>query len=164
MSDPIESLGPPAKMPDEELPPGCSIGRAAAEEEYAKILAAFDVESKTDADKENVIEAIMRGRVILDSAGETLTYTLAVPIELKNHELIRELAFHEPTTDDLEYINKGQRVSIDTEGKEGHIDLSESYLKQARLLDRICKLPIGVAGRIKRRDALVIKSLCDFFG
>lgn len=148
----------------EDLPPDCTIGRTAAEEEYAKILAAFDVESKTEGDKENVIEAIMRGRVILDSSGETLTYTLAVPIELKNHELIRELSFHEPTSDDLEYINKGQKVSVDMEGKEGSMDLSEAYLKQSRMLDRICKLPLGVAGRIKRRDALVIKSLCDFFG
>jgi hypothetical protein len=152
----------PAAQPAEKDP---VVIRAAAEAEYARILGCFDVEKKTDTDAETIIRAIMAGRIILDEGKEELTYKLARPIELMNNSgIIEQIVFHEPTNTELEYINRGTKVQMNVEGeKMANMDMGDTFMKTTRFLTKVCNLPLGVAGRLKARDASVVKAICDFF-
>lgn len=140
------------------------IARDVAEKELESMIELFDGTVGSDEDKNNLIGAIMDGRITVNTADETIKYTFAVPVKLKNDDLVTEAVFHEPTSGDLEYINKGQKVVVSTTGGTATMDMSDIYVKTSRMLTRIAKLSLGVSDLIKRRDMAVLNSICNFFG
>ena len=79
--------------------------------------------------------------------------------------MLDQLVFHEPTNAELEYINRGTKVQMNVEGeKMANMDMGDTFMKTARFLSKVCDIPLGLTGRLKARDAAVVKVICDFFG
>lgn len=139
------------------------ISREVAEQELERAIDIFDGDIKSDDDRNNIIAAVMAGRVNIDEAKGTLEYTFAVPLEQKSGDSVKSVTLREPDSADLEYINKGQRVTVSADGT-ATMDLSDLYVKTTRMLTRMSGLPVALCDRIKRRDMAVLNSLCNFFG
>lgn len=140
------------------------MSKEVAEQELDRILEFFDSEIEKP-DRDNIVPAIMDGRISLDEKSQELCYRLARPIQKENSgEPIEEIRLHEPDSVELEYINKGQKLSVDSESRIGSMDLSDMYTKTIRMVVKLGGIPLGLANRLKRRDINVLKSLASFFG
>ena len=121
----------------------------AALEEYKRIIKIFGAsESSFDvAERERIILAIKDGRIIVNE-DETIDVVLKTPIKMEN-TTIPEIKLQEPTTTDLEKIDK--------------IDRTQGVLADKKLIEIMTKQPIGVIGHIKSRDFALINQLIKLF-
>lgn len=155
-------------MSDQQNPPAAptpAVAQEAAELEYGRILSAFDVEQKSDADRKTMLAAIVAGRVTFDDGSEELTYRLARPVQYKSGTgSLDQIVFREPTSKELEVINRGTKVAMNVEGeKMAMMDMGDTFAKTILFLTKICGVELGLAWRLKARDMAVIKVICDFF-
>ena len=140
------------------------IARDAAESIYFSICEYFDGEAASDTDKDNIIGAIMQGRIDLDEAKGELKYTLLSPIVSDDGKpLLETVTLHEPTMSDVEYINKGFHINGKDSGDYA-VDMSEVYSKICRMVIKLDGVATGIAERIKKRDITYLNSLSCFFG
>ena len=137
------------------------ISREAAEKELEVIQEIFDV-VYDEADKEKIIPAIMAGSFTADEAAETVTYTLIKPIEQKNSDSRNTITFKTPSVSDMEYINKGFTIKVDKD-QATIMDMGQMMERTVRAVIKLSGWPLGLCGRISRKDMRVFSGLFNFF-
>lgn len=133
----------------------------AAIKELEVIQDIFDV-VYDEGDKEKILPAIMAGRFLPDSATETVIYNLQKPIEQKNGENRNEITFRTPSVSDIEYINKGFTIKVNS-NNETIMDMGQMQARTSRAVIKLSGWPIGIVDRISRKDMRVLSGLFNFF-
>ena len=128
------------------------IGKDAAQAELDSIVQFFEVDPEgqewQDA-KARLLQAIGKGRIILDEAKQSIVLTLACPIRLENGQEIAELSFHEPTAGDLRTLDKYKA--------------EEKMAKTIHLASKMTGQPIGVVERMGARDLQTMGAVASLF-
>lgn len=112
-----------------------------------KIYAAFGVDAEPAKDSA-LFDLVADGSLVFSDDGQSISYTLKSPVELKNGDLLKVVKFREATGTDLEYIRKGV---IADRGLES-INIGDQTLMTLRTLVKVAGVPTNVADRFKRRD------------
>lgn len=137
------------------------IGLDAAITELLAVQTLFDA-VYTGNERELILLAIQEGRLLPDEKRGLLDYALAVPVELKNSEVVTNLEISIPSYPDLEYINRGFTVKVDKEG-ETIMDMSFLMRRAIRAVGRLTGKPAAIVERISRKDMRVLAALLSFF-
>jgi hypothetical protein len=124
------------------------IAREPAEAEvrhWAEVLG-----SDMPALPENVVQALMAGRILFDETAETFRMTLRSPIALENGSTIKNLILAEPTALQLRDASKATKDEMEI---------------MTRLLSYITGIEggVGTVQRLKQRDLLLAGALLGFF-
>jgi hypothetical protein len=136
------------------------IAREVAEAQLSEMLEGFGAETDS-VNTDILLKAVMDGRISFDAGKQEITYALARPLDLKNGTRFEEIALHEATSEDLEYINKGMMVEV---GKDStaSVNLASDYAKTTRMIIKLGSVATGVATRIWKRDMVVLGALASF--
>jgi len=137
------------------------ISEEAAIKELVILQDIFDV-VYDEGDRDKILPAIMAGRFISDESTETVIYSFIKPVEQKDGNNREDITFHTPTTTDMEYINKGFTVKVDTQGNT-IMDMGQMQLRIDRAVIKLSKWPLGLVDRISRKDMRVFSGLFNFF-
>ncbi len=136
------------------------LNEQSARNELAQIEVLLDVEYG-EAEIEKIMPAIIEGRLFVD--GEEVKFILQNPIQLKNGEEKTETRIRVPSFSDMEYINRGFTMHIDTKEQTAQIDMAAEMRRSLRALGRLSDIPAGIIDRVSRRDMRVAGGLLGFF-
>ncbi len=128
------------------------IEKEAAEQELKSIVDFFELDPEGegwDTTKAKIVNAIQKGRIILDESASTIVLTLASPIILKNGEEIGELTLHEPSASDLRIFDK--------------YGASEGMAKTIHLASKMTGQAIDILDRLGARDLQTLSAVASLF-
>jgi len=137
------------------------IEREPALKELEIIQDIFDV-VYDEADREKILPAIMAGRFITDEAAETVLYNFIKPVSQKNGETRDTITFKAPSVTDMEYVNKGFTIKVDTHG-DTIMDMGMMQSRTNRAVIKLSGWPTGLIERISRKDMRIFSGLFNFF-
>jgi len=123
-----------------------------AQVELDNIVKFFEVNPEGESwedSKARLMQAIIKGRVILDEDNQSILLTLTSPIKLENSQEIKELTFHEPTARDLRDMDKYKE--------------NEKMAKTIHLASKMTGQPIGIVERMGARDLQTMGSIASLF-
>ena len=115
-----------------------------------------------EADREKILPAIMAGRFITDEAAETVLYNFIKPVSQKNGETRDTITFKAPSVTDMEYVNKGFTIKVDTHG-DTIMDMGMMQSRTNRAVIKLSGWPTGLIERISRKDMRIFSGLFNFF-
>ena len=128
------------------------IAREVAEAEvrrWAEQLGAeLPMVAGTVTPPENVVQALMAGRVTFDEKAETFLMSLRSPVVQENGETVRDLLLAEPTALQLRDASKATKDEMEI---------------MSRLLSYITGKALGIVQRLRQRDLLLAGALLGFF-
>jgi len=124
------------------------IAREVAEAEVRRWAEQLGADLGVEGPAENVVQALMAGRVTFDEKAETFLMSLRSPVVQENGETVRDLLLAEPTALQLRDASKATKDEMEI---------------MSRLLSYITGKALGIVQRLRQRDLLLAGALLSFF-